>query len=169
MRRRVQTEQTRQRGRRDNPLYRVRRTLLVGEEKLDESAGARLASLLALVDPNAEVALSHRVRERRREFYRTLNAAEARVMLEELKEHCLRSAMPPDIQKLGRTTCRCFEKIGNFHLARASNGPTEAINNLINRIKWVGFGFRNFQNYRIGALLHPGKPIWRVLGLIVAL
>ena len=43
----------------------------------------------------------------------------------------------------------------------------EAINNLIKRINRVGFGFRNFQNCRIRALLYAGKPNWRVLGSIV--
>jgi transposase len=60
-----------------------------------------------------------------------------------------------------------FEKIINFHRARVSNGPTESLNNLIMRIKRVGFGFRNFKNYRIRALVYAGKPNWRVLGSIV--
>jgi hypothetical protein len=51
-----------------------------------------------------------------------------------------------------RTIRTWFDKICNFHLARVSNGPTESINNLIKRIKRVGFGFRNFENYRIRAL-----------------
>jgi transposase len=55
----------------------------------------------------------------------------------------------------------------NYHVAKMSNGPTEALNNLIKRIKRVGFGFRNFENYRIRALLYAGKPNWRVLGSIV--
>lgn len=167
VRRRVQTEQTGHRGRRDDPLYRVRRALLTGEEKLDQSAAARLASLLALGDPDAEVAIAYRVKERLRDFYKTFDATEARAMLQDLENHCLRKTMPPEIQKLGRTIRTWFEKICNFHLARVSNGPTEAINNLIKRIKRVGFGFRNFQNYRIRALLYAGKPNWRVLGSIV--
>jgi len=167
VRRRVQNEQTGHRGRRDDPLYRVRRALLTGEEKLDEHAAARLTSLLALGDPNAEVAIAYRVKERLRDFYRTFDVDEARTMLEELKDHCLRRTMPPEIQKLGRTIRQWFDKICNFHVARVSNGPTEAINNLIKRIKRVGFGFRNFENYRIRALLYAGKPNWRVLGSIV--
>ena len=74
VRRRVQNEQTGHRGRRDDPLYRVRRALLTGEEKLDEHAASRLASLLALGDPNAEVAIAYRVKERLRDFYRTFDA-----------------------------------------------------------------------------------------------
>jgi transposase len=88
-------------------------------------------------------------------------------MLKELEEHCRRRAMPPEIQRLGRTLRDWFDKIANFHLARVSNGPTEALNNLIKRIKRIGFGFRNFENYRIRALLYAGKPNLRVLGSIV--
>ncbi len=167
VRRRVQTEQTGHRGRRDDPLYRARRVLLRGEERLDEKSSARLASLLALGDPGGEVAIAYRIKERLRDFYRTTNPAEARSMLEDLVAHCVKRAMPPEIQKLGRTIHAWFEKIVNFHLARVSNGPTESLNNLIKRIKRVGFGFRNFKNYRIRALLYAGKPNWRVLGSIV--
>ena len=113
------------------------------------------------------MAIAYRVKERLRDFYRTNEPAEARALLEELQGHCLKRAMPPEIQKLGRTIKGWFDKIANFHLARVSNGPTEALNNLIKRIKRIGFGFRNFDNYRIRALLYAGRPNWRVLGSIV--
>jgi len=167
IRRRVQAEQLGHRGRRDDPLYRARRVLLMGEERLDASAIERLSSLLELGDPNGEVAIAYRVKERLRDFYRVHDPAEARQLLEELKGHCLKKAMPPEIQKLGRTIRTWFDKLCNYHIARVSNGPTEALNNLIKRIKRIGFGFRNFENYRIRALLYAGKPNWRVLGSIV--
>jgi transposase len=167
VRRRVQTEQTGHRGRRDDPLYRARRVLLMGEEKLDAEATDRLASLLELGDPNAEVAVAYRIKERLRDFYRTSDPDEARRMLEELKAHCLKRAMPAEVQKLGRTIRAWFDKICNYHLAKVTNGPTESLNNLIKRIKRIGFGFRNFENYRIRALLYAGRPNWRVLGSIV--
>jgi transposase len=167
VRRRVQNEQTGHRGRRDDPLYRARRILLAGEERLSQKAAQRLASLLALGDPNAEVAIAYRVKERLREFYRTRELPQARAMLEDLVGHCRRRTMPAELQKLGRTLHTWSDKICNYHLARISNGPTEALNNLIKRIKRIGFGFRNFHNYRIRALLYAGKPNWRVLGSIV--
>ena len=167
VRRRIQIEQLGHRGRRDDPLYRARRVLLMGEEKLDADATARLASLLELGDPGAEVAIAYRVKERLRDFYRTKDPKVAKAILEELQSHCLRRAMPPEVQKLGRTIRTWFDKIANFHLARISNGPTESLNNLIKRIKRIGFGFRNFENYRIRALLYAGRPNWRVLGSIV--
>jgi transposase len=167
VRRRVQVQALGHRGRKDDPLYRARRLLLTGEEKLDESRSARLAHLLALGDPTFEVALAYRVKERVRDFYRTDDPQEARTMLEDLRDRCLEHSMPPEIQKFGRTLKKWFDKIVNFHLTRMSNGPTESINNLIKRIKRIGFGFRNFENYRIRALLYAGKPNWRVLGSIV--
>ncbi len=167
IRRRVQTEQLGHRGRRDDPLYRARRALLMGEEKLDHGATERLASLLALGDPNAEVAIAYRIKERLRDFYKASNPYEARTMLAELERHCSKKAMPPEIQKLGKTIRKWFDKLCNYHLAKVSNGPTESLNNLIKRIKRIGFGFRNFENYRIRALLYAGKPNWRVLGSIV--
>jgi transposase len=167
VRRRVQSEQLGHRGRRDDPLYRARRVLLMGEEKLDEDATARLASLLELGDPNAEVAIAYRIKERFRDFYRTSDPEGARQLLEDLQAHCLKRAMPPEVQKLGRTIRQWFDKLCNYHLAKVTNGPTESLNNLIKRIKRIGFGFRNFENYRIRALLYAGRPNWRVLGSIV--
>ena len=167
VRRRVQNQQTGHRGRKTDPLYRARRVLLMGEENLDTEATARLTSLLELGDPDAEVAIAYRVKERFRDFYRASNPDQARQLLEELQAHCVKRAMPPEVQRLGRTIERWFDKLCNYHLARVTNGPTESLNNLIKRIKRVGFGFRNFRNYRIRALLYAGKPNWRVLGSIV--
>ena len=167
VRRRVQNQQTGHRGRKTDPLYRARRVLLMGEENLDTEATARLTSLLELGDPDAEVAIAYRGKERFRDFYRASNPDQARQLLEELQAHCVKRAMPPEVQRLGRTIERWFDKLCNYHLARVTNGPTESLNNLIKRIKRVGFGFRNFRNYRIRALLYAGKPNWRVLGSIV--
>ena len=54
-------------------------------------------------------------------------------------------------------------QISNWHTARVSNAPTEAANNLIKRVKRSAFGFTNFDNYRIRALLYAGKPNWALL------
>jgi transposase len=44
-----------------------------------------------------------------------------------------------------------------FHSTQGcSNGPTEALNLLIKKVKRVGHGFRNFANYRLRLLLHCG-------------
>ena len=70
---------------------------------------------------------------------------------------------PPELRRLGRTLARWHTQIVNWHHARVSNGPTEAINNLIKRVKRAAFGFRRFAHYRIRALLYAGKPNWNLL------
>ena len=62
VRRRVQSERTGHRRRRNDPLFQARRVLLMGEEKLDDEATARLASLLELGDPDAG---GHRLSDQR--------------------------------------------------------------------------------------------------------
>jgi len=73
---------------------------------------------------------------------------------------------PPEVQSLGRTIIRWKDQIAAWHKAHVSNGPTEAANNLIKRIKRVAFGFRRFRNYRIRTLLYAGKPNWDLLATI---
>jgi transposase len=48
------------------------------------------------------------------------------------------------------------ELLAYFTTGGISNGPTEAINLLIKKIKRIGHGFRNFNNYRLRLLLHCG-------------
>src|SRR5680860_390164 len=73
---------------------------------------------------------------------------------------------PPEVQSLGRTIIRWKDQIAAWHKAHVSNGPTEAANNLIKRVKRVAFGFRRFRNYRIRTLLCVGKPNWDLLATI---
>ena len=167
VRRRVQIEQLRHRGRKDDPLYRIRRSLLKGEERLKPETVQRLQALLELGDPDGEVAMAYRVKEYLRDFYTFDNAEDAISALNNLVERCTRKEMSLEIQRLGRTLKRWFDKIANWHHAKISNGPTEALNNLIKRIKRIGFGFTNFRNYRVRVLLYAGKPNWRVLDSIV--
>ena len=72
-------------------------------------------------------------------------------------------AMPPEINRLGRTIWRWRAPIANWHAARVTNAPTEAANNLVKRVKRAAFGFTNFANYRIRALLYAGKSNWALL------
>ena len=73
---------------------------------------------------------------------------------------------PPELAQLGRTLARWADQITAWHRARVSNGPTEAVNNLIKRVKRVAFGFRRFAHYRIRALLYAGRPNWDLLARV---
>jgi transposase len=62
-----------------------------------------------------------------------------------------------ELSRLARTIRAWDAEILAFHLTDGcSNGPTEAINLLIKKVKRVGHGFRNFDNYRLRLLLYCG-------------
>jgi transposase len=71
---------------------------------------------------------------------------------------------PPEARSLGRTPRRWRKEIAAWHEAHVTKGPTEAVNNLIKRVKRTAFGFTSFRNYRIRSLLCAGKPNWGLLG-----
>ena len=73
------------------------------------------------------------------------------------------ASMPLEVRRLGRTIRRWRDQILAWHQAHVSNGPTEAINNLVKRVKRTAFGFRRFEHYRIRALLYAGRPNWSLL------
>ena len=73
---------------------------------------------------------------------------------------------PIEVRSLGRTLIRWHDQIAAWHRAHVSNGPTEAVNNLIKRVTRVAFGFTRFRNYRIRVLLYAGKPNWDLLATI---
>ena len=62
-----------------------------------------------------------------------------------------------ELERLGRTISAWEHQLLTYvTTGGVSNGPTEAVNLLVKRIKRVGFGFRNFDNYRLRLLLHCG-------------
>jgi transposase len=62
-----------------------------------------------------------------------------------------------ELSRLARTVRAWEAEVLAFHATGGcSNGPTEALNLLIKKVKRVGHGFRNFANYRLRLLLHCG-------------
>lgn len=162
-RRRVQNETLGHRGRRDDPLYRCRRLLLKAEERLDRRGTDKLTGLLRAGDPHGDVAYAWHAKEAVRFFYDIPNPEMAERYLVELADDLQDEEFPPEVQSLGRTLIRWRTQIVNWHRARASNGPAEAINNLVKRVKRGAFGFRKFRHYRIRSLLYAGRPDWSLL------
>jgi transposase len=62
-----------------------------------------------------------------------------------------------ELSRLARTVRTWEAEILAWHATGGcSNGPTEAMNLLIKKVKRVGHGFRNFTYYRLRLLLHCG-------------
>ncbi len=162
-RRRVQQHELGHRGRRGDPLYGIRRLLTLAEERLDPAGALKLRQRLKLGDPDGEVEAAYVAKEALRDLYRIDDPDEATETLKTITKIMTAASMPPEIKRLGRMLQRWRTEITNWFTMPISNGPTEAANNMIKLAKRIAFGFRNFHNYRIRALLYAGKPNWDLL------
>jgi transposase len=165
-RRRVQNETVGHRGRKDDPLYRARRLLTKAHERLDERGDTKLRGLLAAGDPRGEVRMAWHAKEVTRSIYDLTDPDLAAEFVDQLGVDLQDESCPPEVRSLGRTIVRWRDQIVAWHQARVTNGPTEAVNNLIKRIKRIGFGFRSFTHYRIRVLLYTGRPNWDLLATV---
>ena len=166
VRRRVQNETLGHRGRKADPLYRIRRLLTSASERISDRGRTRLRGLLDAGDPYGEVRDAWHAKETVRGIYGIDSIPTALRYVLQLGDDLQDPSLPPEINQLGRTIVRWAPQIANWHISKVTNGPTEALNNLIKRVKRAAFGFRNFANYRIRALLYAGKPNWDLLATV---
>jgi hypothetical protein len=112
------------------------------------------------VTPTARSPRPGSLKEITRDLYRVDTVKAAREVLELLYAWA-DSGDVAQMRRFARTVRRWQTEILAWHATDgASNGPTEAVNLLIKKIKRVGHSFRNFDNYRLRLLLHcawPGK------------
>lgn len=156
VRRRVQQEQTGHRGRSGDPLYGIRRLLLVGAERLSERGWARIHAGLAAGDPADEVSAALVAKELLRDVYSASGIRSARARLAKFYAHCA-DADVAELTRLAKTVRAWENEILAYHrCGLASNGPTEAVNLGIETVRRTGRGFRNFDNYRLRLLLALG-------------
>ena len=104
-RRRVQNETLGHRGRKHDPLYRVRRRLLTGQERLSEDGHQRLLDLLADGDPHLEVFAGWAAKELVRRIYQQPTATAAAGWIEQITTDFAERWMPLEVRRLGRTPC----------------------------------------------------------------
>lgn len=159
VRRRVQQETLGHRGRKPDPLYRIRKLLLTGSERLNEQGSKRMLLGLRVGDPYDEVAGAWLAKESVRDVYLTDNPADAATLIDKAIVGCAQDEVP-EIQALSRTLKSWRNEILAHHSTGASNGPTEGLNLLVKKVKRCGHGFRRFEHYRLRVLLHTGGVTW---------
>jgi transposase len=159
VRRRVQNETTGHRGRKRDPLYRIRKLLVTGAERLDGMGLDRMLLGTRVGDPDQEVLGAWLAKESVRDVYLTDDASDADLLLDKAIEGCRLDAVG-EVRSLGQTLSRWRDEILAHHITGASNGPTEALNLLVKKVKRAGHGFRSFANYRLRILLHAGGVDW---------
>jgi transposase len=157
VRRRVQHTTLGHRGRKPDPLYRIRRRLLTGHDRLDDPGFTRMLAWLEVGDPEGEVAAAYLAKELLRETFTAPNVFEARRRLTAFSDHCQASDVP-ELERLTGTIGRWETPILRWHRTGLTNAAVEGTNLIVKNIKRLGFGFRNFQNYRLRLLLRCGAP-----------
>ena len=156
VRRRVQQDIHGHRGRKDDPLYRIRNILRAGEEHLTDRQRARLDTAWAADERHVEVELAWRCAQQVRSAYHQDSHTAGRVIAEKILASFTTCPIP-EVARLGRTLKQWrTEFLGYFDTNGASNGGTEAINGLIELHRRVARGFRNRDNYRLRMLLIGG-------------
>ena len=154
IRRRVQQATLGHRGHAGDPLYRIRRLLLA--RSLNERGWERLLDGLTGGDPDGEVAAGCLARELLAEVFAAVNVAHAERRLIVFFGY-VADVEIPELTRLAITVDRWRPEILAYHTTGgASNGPTEAVNLIIEKIRRIGHGYRNFSNYRRRLLLGCG-------------
>ena len=159
VRRRVQNATLGHRGRKHDPLYRIRKLLLTGSERLDDRGSERMLLGLRVGDPNDELLGAWLAKESVRDVYLAEEPADAAVLLDKAIIACAADEVP-EIRSLGHTLTAWRTEILAHHETGASNGPTEGLNLCVKKVKRCGHGFRSFDNYRLRVLLHAGGITW---------
>jgi transposase len=168
VRRRTQQETLGHRGHKHDPLYASRRLMTRGWERLSERQRAKLFGALDRGDPDGEVSVAILAKELLRGMYAARSLQVARWRLVEFYQ-CAADAEVPELTRLARTVANWETEILNYHVTGISNGPTEAQNLIAEKLRRIGHGMRNFENYRLRLLLHSGvrwntQPTARIRG-----
>lgn len=157
-RQRVQQETLGHRGRRSDPLYKIRRVLLTGENLLTAKQKIRLEEVFA--DPaHADVHRMWQAYQQVVAAYRERYPPLGRKRLRQLID-LIRTGIPKrmiELRKLGHTlNRRRVDILAYFDHPGTSNGPTEAINGRLEHLRGSALGFRNLANYIARSLLESG-------------
>ena len=157
-RRRVQQALHGHRGRRDDPLYRARRTLHTGATLLTAKQQARLDALFA-GDDHVEVEATWGVYQQMVTAYREPDRSKGRALMEKLIAS-VSTGVPGVLREvitLGRTLKkRSADVLAYFDRPGTSNGPTEALNGRLEHLRGSALGFRNLTHYVARSLLETG-------------
>jgi transposase len=157
VRRRRQQQIHGHRGHRDDPLFKLRRVLRVGQERLETSKLEQIFARLCAADTDDEVGAAWVAVDLLRRVYRAPDRDTAHRRLVIFYEWAA-TVEVSEVTRLATTIDTWQEQVLAFFDTRASNGPTESAKLKIKNVRRAARGFRNCDNYRARILLHAGQP-----------
>lgn len=156
VRRRVQQATTGHRGRKGDPLHGIARLLRTGWEHLTERHLARISRAFAAHSAHQEVYVAWQAVHELRAAYQAEDTTAGRKIALKVLDSFYTCPIP-EIARLGRTLRRWRKSfLAYFTTGRINNGPTEALNGIIELHRRLARGFRNRDNYRLRMLLACG-------------
>ena len=156
VRRRVQQDTLGHRGRKGDPLYQIRLLLHASRHKLTPRQQERLREAFTADEAHISVEVAYLLTQQVREVFHQDTPAQGRRLAARLVER-LPTCPIPEIARLGRTLRKWKDAfLAYFDTSGASNGPTEAINGIIELGRRTARGYRNPTNYQLRMLLIAG-------------
>ena len=157
-RQRIQQESLGHRGRSGDPLYGIRRVARTRAALLTDRQHDRLAKVFT--DPeHVAFGVTWNVYQDVIDAYQAEQPAEGKKIMTRLID-TLKNGVPAglaELRTLGRTLHRRRDDIlAFFDHPGTSNGPSEAINGLLEHLRGTARGFRNIVNYIARSLLDAG-------------
>jgi transposase len=152
VRRRVQQDTLGRRGHKHDPLYKIRGLLRHGVEHLTEKQQAKITACLNAGDPTDEVNITWQCYQQLRSIYHATPAKGRQIAIKLLDS--FHSCPIPEVARLGRTL-RAWraQVLAYFDTSGVSNGGTEAINLIIEKVRRLAHGFKDFDHYRLRIML----------------
>lgn len=126
------------------------RLLFKPEHKLDWDQKVQINQMIK-VKGNENLKEYYNIYQSLHRFYRINGYDRARKALEKIIETASRSHIKP-IKTLAATLTKWKDLILNYFTTKLTNGKTEGYNNLVKLLQRRGFGFKNFENYRLRLL-----------------
>ena len=156
VRRRVQQDTTGHRGRKGDPLYQIRNLLRASRDRLTKRQQERLREAFTADEAHISVEVAYHCAQQVRDVFHQATPAQGRRLAAHLIER-LPTCPIPEIARLGRTLRKWKDAfLAYFDTGGASNGPTEAINGIIELGRRTARGYRNPTNYQLRMLLIAG-------------
>ena len=156
VRRRVQQDTTGHRGRKGDPLYQIRNLLRASRDRLTKRQKERLREAFTADEAHISVEVAYLLTQQVRDVFHQDTPAQGQRLAARLIES-LPACPIPEIARLGRTLRKWKDAfLAYFDTGGASNGPTEAINGIIELGRRTARGYRNPTNYQLRMLLIAG-------------
>ena len=157
-RQRIQQETLGHRGRSGDPLYGIRRVARTRASLLTEKQQHRLAKVLA-DERHVAFEVTWSIYQDVIDAYQAPDPAEGKKIMTRVID-AIKAGVPAgldELRSLGQTMKRRRDDIlAFFDHPGTSNGPTEAINGLLEHLRGTARGFRSIVNYVARCLLDAG-------------